>query len=136
MSRSCEESIIFILTKDDVLACASGLRISSEQITDDVIESVKKRVSLEFRRWTEVVKATLREAIECPLGLDCYPSCAWWKDGKCTFPKQVNKETKKGEVTCPLKTEPVLMLDWRLEKKGAVNGQERVQTRVDHQQAA
>ena len=96
MPRSCEVSIIFILTKDDVLACANGLGISNEQITDDVIEPVKKRVSLEFSCWTEVVKATLKEAIECPLGLDCYPSCAWWKDGKCTFPEQVKKETKKG----------------------------------------
>ena len=98
MSPSYEEDIVFMLTKEDVLACVVELGISKEQITDDVIESVKRRVSLEFSRWTEVVKAALKEAIECPLGLDCYPSCAWWKDGKCTFPEQIKQETKKGEA--------------------------------------
>jgi len=92
------DDIIFILTKEDALACAMELGIPKEQITDDVIESVKRRVSLEFSRWTEVVKSALKEAIKCPLGLVCYPSCAWWKDGKCTFPKQANEETKKGEA--------------------------------------
>ena len=96
------ENIVFMLIKEDVLACAMELGISKEQITDDVIESVKRRVRLEFSRWPEVwpevIKAALKEAIKCPLGLDCYPSCAWWKGGKCTFPEQVKKETKKGEA--------------------------------------
>jgi hypothetical protein len=35
-------------------------------------------------------------------------------------------------VTCPPKTEPVLVLDWQLKKKGVVNGQEGIQTRADH----
>ena len=92
------ENIAFMLIKEDVLACAMELGISKEQVTDDVIESVKRRVRLEFSHWPEVVKAALKEAIKCPLGLDCYPSCAWWKGGKCTFPEQVKKETKKGEA--------------------------------------
>ena len=96
------ENIVFMLIKEDVLACTMELGISKEQVTDDVIESVKRRVRLEFSRWPEVwpevIKAALKEAIKCPLGLDCYPSCAWWKGGKCTFPEQVKKETKKGEA--------------------------------------
>jgi len=39
-------------------------------------------------------------------------------------------------LTCPQKTEPVRVLDWRLSKRGLVNGQERVQTRTDHWEAA
>jgi len=89
MSPSYEEDIIFRLTKDQVLACANELGIPKEQITDYVIESVKKRVSLEFSRWPEVVKSALKESFKCPLALVCYPSCFWWKDGKCTFPREV-----------------------------------------------
>jgi len=92
------EDIVFMLIKEDVLACATELGISKEQVTDNVIELVKRRVRLELSHWPEVVKAALKEAIKCPLGLDCYPSCAWWQDGRCTFPEQVKKETKKGEA--------------------------------------
>jgi hypothetical protein len=35
-------------------------------------------------------------------------------------------------MTCPTKTEPVLVLDWRLKKKGEANGQEGIQTRAKH----
>ena len=98
MPQSYAEDIVFILTKEDVLACAMELGMSKEQITNDVTESVKRRVSLEFSLWPEVVKAALKKAIECPLGLDCYPSCAWWKDGKCTFPEQIKHRIKKGEA--------------------------------------
>jgi len=97
VSRSYE-GIVFMLIKEDVLTCAMELGISKEQVTDDVIELVKRRVRLEFSRWPEVVKAALKEAIECPLGLDCYPSCAWWQGGKCTFPEQAKQATKKGEA--------------------------------------
>ena len=82
MSHSYEEDIILLLTKDEVLACANELGISKEQVTDDVIGLVRMTV---FCHWREVIKSTLKEAIECPLGLACYPSCAWWEDGKCTF---------------------------------------------------
>ncbi len=85
MSERYGEEVIFIVTKDDVLACASELGISSEQLTDDVIEQVKRRVSLGLGHWPEVVRSALREVIKCPLGLVCYPSCFWWQDGKCTF---------------------------------------------------
>ena len=91
VSKGAERDIIFMLTKDEVLACADELGISKEQVTDGVIELVKRRVSLELGNWREVVKSALREVIECPLRLVCYPSCFWWKGGKCNFPRRQKK---------------------------------------------
>jgi hypothetical protein len=88
MSESYGEEVIFMLTKDDVLTCATDLGIPKEQVTDDVIELVKRSVSLGLSNWPEVIKSALKEAIKCPLGLVCYPSCFWWQDGKCTFPTE------------------------------------------------
>jgi len=88
VSKSLGKDIIFMLTRDEILACSNGLGISEEQVTDDVIELVKSRINLEFRHWPVVVRNALREAIKCPLGLVCYPSCFWWKDEKCTFPRE------------------------------------------------
>ena len=39
-------------------------------------------------------------------------------------------------LTCPPITEPALVLDWRIRKRGQSNGEEGIQTRGDHQQAA
>jgi len=89
--ESYVEDVIFMLTKHDVLVCSKELGIPEEQITDDVIELVKKKINLSFGNWPEVVKSALIEAIKCPLGLVCYPSCYWWKDGKCTFPAEREK---------------------------------------------
>ena len=86
MTERYGDEIILILTKGDVLACADEVGISAEQVTDDVIELVKQKVSLEFRNWPQVIRSALRDAIKCPLGLICYPSCAWWQDDKCIFP--------------------------------------------------
>jgi len=91
MHQSYGEEVIFMLTKHDVLVCSKELRIPEEQITDDVNELVKKKINLSFGNWPEVVKSALIEAIKCPLGLVCYPSCYWWKDGKCTFPAEREK---------------------------------------------
>ncbi len=89
VSKSYGEDIIFMLTKDDVLACANELGISKERVTDSVIEQVERRVSLGIGNWPGVVKSALKEIIGCPLGLVCYPSCFWWKDGKCNFSRGV-----------------------------------------------
>ena len=88
MSSNYEENIIFVLTKDDILACTKELGLSKEQVTDDVIALVKSRVNLEFRHWPEIVKDILEKVTKCPLGLVCFPSCFWWKDCKCTFPRE------------------------------------------------
>ena len=88
MQKYYGEEVIFMLTKYDILVCANELRIPEEQVTDDVIELVQNRISISFSHWPEVVKSALMEAVKCPLGLVCYPSCYWWKDGKCTFPRE------------------------------------------------
>jgi len=43
-----------------------------------------------------MVKATLKGPIKCPLKLDCYASCVWFKGSKCIFPKAV-KQVKRLE---------------------------------------
>jgi len=87
MSKNNQQDIIFVLTRDDVLDCAEELRIPAEQVTDETIELVKDKLKVEFGRWPEIIKEVLTQAAKCPLGLACFPSCYWWKDGRCTFPR-------------------------------------------------
>ena len=90
MAESYKEDVIlmaiFIVTKGDVLACADELGMSKEQITDDVMELVKEKVNQGLSSWRQVVKSMVKEAIKCPLGMVCSPSCAWWEVGKCISP--------------------------------------------------
>ena len=87
MPNNNQEYIIFILTRDDVLARAKEIGIAEEQLTDEFIELIEKRLEAEFNRWPEIVKETLAQAAQCPLGLHCFPSCCWWKEGRCLFPR-------------------------------------------------
>ena len=86
MSENNRKDVIFMLTKDEVLTCANELKIPAEQITDEALELVKDKLGAEFSRWPEIVKETLAQASQCPLGLVCFPSCCWWKEGRCIFP--------------------------------------------------
>jgi hypothetical protein len=88
MSTNHQKDITFMLTKDEVLACAKELGIPIEQVTDEVIELVKSRLNQEFRHWPEIIKDVLNQATKCPLGLVCFPSCSWWKEGRCIFPRE------------------------------------------------
>jgi len=88
MPQGFERNIVFMLIKDECLTCAMGLERAEEPVTDDAIESLNERGSLESSNWPEAVKAPLKEAFGCPLGLVCYPSCFWWQDGECTFPRR------------------------------------------------
>lgn len=97
MFKSPGEDIVFQLTRDEILACAYELGIAKEQITDGVIEMLKKKISLEFANWPEVVNCALKDIFSCPLGLTCYPSCSWWQDSKCTFPGEERQESRKKE---------------------------------------
>ena len=85
MAENDKEGIIlmaiFMLTRDDVLACANEVGIPKEQVTDDVIELVKMRANLGLSHWPEVIKSIVKETIKSPLELVCYPSCAGWEDG-------------------------------------------------------
>jgi len=87
MPKKQDKDIIFVLTKDEVMACAKELKIAEEQVTDEVIELIKGKLEAEFGHWPEIVKEILTQAARCPLGLACFPSCCWWKEGRCIFPK-------------------------------------------------
>lgn len=97
MAESSMENIlimaIFMVTRDDVLACADELGMSQEQVTDDVIEQVKEKVSQGLDGWRAVIKGMVKETIsqgniekeanECALGMVCSPACAWREVGQC-----------------------------------------------------
>lgn len=91
---------IFMVTRDDVLACAGDLGMPEEQVTDDLIEMVRERVSQGLGNWRQAAEGMVKEAIllreamkqgaiECPLGMVCSPSCAWWEVGQCLSPRGV-----------------------------------------------
>ncbi len=88
MSEENRQDIVFVLTREQVLACARELGIAEEQLTDEVIGLVKSSLEVEFRRWPQIVKEILTQAVQCPLGLVCFPSCFWWQEGRCLFPKR------------------------------------------------
>ncbi len=92
MSQDSGEDIKSMLTRDDILTCANASGLYQDKITDDVIELVQSRVKHKFDCWQEMVKELLKEANRCPLGLICYPSCFWWRDGNCTLPGEIRKK--------------------------------------------
>ena len=59
----CRTDTIFVLTKDDVIACAREMGIPEQAITDDVLEKVKKSVEWGLDCWTEVVKEAIDIAV-------------------------------------------------------------------------
>ena len=59
-----DSDTIFILTREDVIACAKEMGIPEEAITDDVLYQVKKGVEWGLECWTEVVKTALDEALK------------------------------------------------------------------------
>ena len=81
---------MFIVTKDDVQVCADELGLSKEQITDDVIELVKEKVSQGLGEWREALKGMVKGAIRCPLGKVCSPSCTWQEVCRRISPKEVD----------------------------------------------
>lgn len=75
----CQAVDITVLILDKI-PCAEGRAAwwRLEPTSIDIVELLKRRVGLGPRRWPEIVKSALKEAIRCPLGLVCYPSCFWW----------------------------------------------------------
>ena len=62
MIRASE--VVFILTREDVIACAKEMGIPEEAITDDVFYKVKKGVESAWEGWAEVIKAAISYALK------------------------------------------------------------------------
>ena len=58
------EEVVFILTMEDVIACAKEMGIPKKAITDDVFYRVKKGVEFGLECWSEVVKTALDDALK------------------------------------------------------------------------
>ena len=54
--------VVYLLTRDDVLACAREMSIPEEVITDDVI--YKEGLEGAWEGWTEVIKAAISYALK------------------------------------------------------------------------
>jgi len=59
-----DDNTIFILTKDDVIACARQMGIPEQAITDDVLHQVKKGVEWGLECWSEVMKDAINMALK------------------------------------------------------------------------
>jgi len=64
VSRMSDDNTIFILTKDDVIACARQMGIPEQAITDDVLHQVKKGVEWGLECWSEVMKDAINMALK------------------------------------------------------------------------
>lgn len=58
------QDVVYLLTRDDVLACAREMGIPEEVITDDVLDKVKKGLEGAWEGWTEVIKAAINFALK------------------------------------------------------------------------
>ena len=56
--------VVYLLTREDVLACAREMGIPEEVITDDVLYKVKKGIEGAWEGWTEVIKAAISYALK------------------------------------------------------------------------
>ena len=51
--------IVFVLTREDVIAAAREMGLPAEAITDEVLESVKTGLGFGLEYWPDVVKACI-----------------------------------------------------------------------------
>jgi len=58
------QDLVFVLTKEDIIACAKEMGIHEEEITDDVLSHIKDGVQLALVGCTEVVKAAISYALK------------------------------------------------------------------------
>jgi hypothetical protein len=100
MSKGDEQDILvmalFVVTRSVVLDCASEVGIPEEQLTTDLIELVRRRISQVLGDWRDSVRDMVKETIEkqavkCPLGLVCSPSCAYRQVGECALLREVKQ---------------------------------------------
>ena len=59
-----DQNIIFVLTKEDVLECATEMGIPEEALTDDVLRMVRKGVDNGLECWSMVMKEAIKFALE------------------------------------------------------------------------
>jgi len=64
MSGENGKEVVFILTREDVLECASEMGIPQEAITDDVFYQVRKGVEWGLECWSEVMKEAINMALK------------------------------------------------------------------------
>ena len=58
------KEVVFLLTREDVIACAEEMSLLKEAITDDVFYKVRKGVESAWEGWPEVVKAAISYALK------------------------------------------------------------------------
>ncbi len=56
--------IVFVLTREDVIAAAREMGLPAEAITDEVLESVKAGIGFGLDCWPDVVKACITFALK------------------------------------------------------------------------
>ncbi len=56
--------VVYLLTREDVVACAREMGIPKEVITDDVLYKVKKGIEGAWEGWTEVIKGAINYALK------------------------------------------------------------------------
>jgi hypothetical protein len=59
-----DKETIFVLSREDVIGCASEMGIPEEAITDDILAQVKKGVEWGLECWSEVVKEAINMALK------------------------------------------------------------------------
>jgi len=59
-----ESDTVFILTREDVIACAREMGIPEEAITGDILAQVRKGVEWGLGCWSEVVKEAINLALK------------------------------------------------------------------------
>jgi hypothetical protein len=104
MTAKHDENVIYTLLKDEVSACAQDLGISEEQVAYSILKGMRKIVDLEIGHWPLEDPSNPLGVSNCPLGLDCYPSCAWWSEKGCLFIEEAvirGKQMKKTKNPYP-----------------------------------
>jgi hypothetical protein len=58
------KDVVFVLSKEDVIACAQEMGIPEDAITDDILAQVRKGVEWGLECWSEVVKEAINMALK------------------------------------------------------------------------
>ena len=88
VSDICGTNIIFMLTEGGTMASTGGSGVFEGQVNDAVIEFTNSRLGFQFRQGVDMTGSASNLVDKCPLGLVCYSSCLWWKNGQCSFPQK------------------------------------------------